>query len=61
VAVVKGRMVIVGMLEDGRLDAERVMVVVVARSKEVVVARTEDMVVSCTAELVAKSEEVPEA
>jgi hypothetical protein len=46
VVVWKGRMVMVGMLEVGRLDAERVMVVVVARTKEVVVVRTEDVVVS---------------
>ena len=47
----------VGMLEVWRLDGERVIVVVVARTKEVVVVKTVEEQVSGIEELVAKTEE----
>jgi len=46
-----------GMLEVWRLDAERVMVAVVARTKEVEVVKNVEELVSGIDELVAKTEE----
>jgi hypothetical protein len=57
VVVWKGRMVMLRRLEVGRLDAERVIVAVVAWTKDVVVLKIVELLVSGIEELVAKTEE----